>query len=255
MLAICAALRWEIQAVLRPLRQVQRRDDLEGVRLWLARSSSGSLLVFGTGVGSDRAAAATRKVVERFSPTAIINTGFAGGLADGLATGDLVIPAVVLSDGPDGTSAHRTDPRWSKRLRSAGRTAGLRTISEPILTSPVPLATATAKRQAHARLGAVAVDMEGEAVARIAAQSGVPFASVRSVLDPAEMDLPLRSGARSRRVTGTGEPVSLRGQATEFNGIFVFANAVLKSRRALAAVFSALLFAPGTRRSNLTKNA
>ncbi|HEY0205470.1 MAG TPA: nucleoside phosphorylase, partial [Acetobacteraceae bacterium] len=52
------------------------------------------------------------------------------------------------------------------------------------------LATTDAKAALHARTGAVAVDLESAAVARIAARHGVPFAVLRAVCDPAGRGLP-----------------------------------------------------------------
>jgi hypothetical protein len=245
LLAICAALQWEIRAVLSPLRQVQR-TDLDGVRLWLAAGRDESLLVFRTGVGLDRAAAATRTVMSRFPLSAIINTGFAGGLIDTLEPGALIVPDVIIREEPNGKSVHHTDRGWSNQLRHTIHAVGLNAISEPVLTSPFPLTTTAAKRDAHIRLGAVAVEMEGQAVARMAAEGGVPFATVRSVLDPAEMPLPLLSWARPRpprEFDATSGPLL---QPAEFQELFSFANSVRIAQRSLSTVFLALLFGQRT---------
>ena len=52
------------------------------------------------------------------------------------------------------------------------------------------VASATAKAALYARTGAVAVDLESAAVARIARRHGLPFAVLRAVCDGAGRDLP-----------------------------------------------------------------
>jgi hypothetical protein len=52
------------------------------------------------------------------------------------------------------------------------------------------LADATAKRDAHAATGAIAVDMESHVAATVAARHGLPFAIARVVSDAADRSLP-----------------------------------------------------------------
>ena len=127
----------------------------------------------GTAVGAASAASALAPHV-----SALISFGLAGGLDPALRPGALLVPATVLAE----------DGRWD---------------ADPILTArlggPTPgalfgdgaiLATAAAKAALHARTGAVAVDLESAAVARIAARHGMPFAVLRAVCDPAGRGLP-----------------------------------------------------------------
>lgn len=53
-----------------------------------------------------------------------------------------------------------------------------------------PLSDVSEKRALHAETGAVAADMESHIVGRIAAESGLPFAILRVIADPAERQLP-----------------------------------------------------------------
>ncbi|MGE5233809.1 MAG: hypothetical protein ACM3OB_06840 [Acidobacteriota bacterium] len=67
--------------------------------------------------------------------------------------------------------------------------AGLRTVLAPVLCSAHVLSSAAAKRDAATATGAVAVEMEGAAIARCASRAGVPFASVRAILDRSNTEL------------------------------------------------------------------
>ena len=64
-----------------------------------------------------------------------------------------------------------------------------------IAGSETIIATAAAKSALRAASGAVAVDMESAAVARLAREAGIPFAVVRAVSDPAQRALPMAARA------------------------------------------------------------
>lgn len=59
-----------------------------------------------------------------------------------------------------------------------------------LLAGVAVLATLGEKRAAFAASGALAVDLESGAVARVAARHGLPFAVLRAVCDPAGRALP-----------------------------------------------------------------
>jgi adenosylhomocysteine nucleosidase len=117
----------------------------------------------------------------------LVSFGLAGALAADLAPGDLLLPAAVML--PDGGRI-ATEPAWRERLAATLQRAGLRTQSAPILGSERIVATRAAKRALLARSGAVAVDMESQAVAQIATQAGLPFLVLRAVADGYDQPIP-----------------------------------------------------------------
>lgn len=58
------------------------------------------------------------------------------------------------------------------------------------MSTPIPLLTRVAKERAARSFSAVAVDMETMAIASVASSYQLPFACVRAVLDPLEVELP-----------------------------------------------------------------
>lgn len=127
----------------------------------------------GTPAGATEAAA---RLIQQ-DVSALLSIGLAGGLDPTLRAGDLVIPAWVL----EGAERWATDARLAAVF---GMTGGALYGGGGIVT------TAPAKRRLHLDSGAVAVDLESAAVARIAAARGVPFAVLRAICDPADRDLP-----------------------------------------------------------------
>jgi adenosylhomocysteine nucleosidase len=112
----------------------------------------------------------------------IISIGLAGALAEGLSPGDWVVgTAVVL---PAGRIA--ADAGWSERLALQLAPAMIGDVAG----SEGPVADVAAKRELHARTGALAVDMESHIAASAASRHGLPFAVARVISDGAGRALP-----------------------------------------------------------------
>ena len=126
---------------------------------------------------AEGAAAAAARLVER-GVRGLLSFGLAGGLDPALLPGAVLVPPTVLLD----------DDRWEADpdliVRLGGPTAGA------IYGGGQVVATASAKASMHALTGAVAVDLESAAVARVAQRHGLPFAILRAICDPASRDLP-----------------------------------------------------------------
>ena len=171
-----------------------------------------------SGSGTDRAARATAWAIEEFSPEAIISFGFCGATRDHEQAGDIVIAARVvnlpgtpvewsINGAPESLGPDRT-------LRLAARTAvevtGLDYHHGTIVTVSTAPRTAGMKRWLGDSINATAVDTETHAVADAAGKAGVPWASVLSILDNRDFNLPtiidrVGSGPRPR-----GTPAYIR---------------------------------------------
>lgn len=126
---------------------------------------------------AEGAAAAARRLVEH-GVSGLVSFGFAGGIDPALSPGAVLVPATVLLD----------DGQWeadSVLMRQlGGATPGALHGGGEVVAS------AAAKAALFARTGAVAVDLESAAVARVARRHGLPFAVLRAVCDGAGRDLP-----------------------------------------------------------------
>lgn len=113
---------------------------------------------------------------------ALISFGLAAGLAPDLTAGSCIVGREVVHGG----MCYSTNLMWASRLKTAIARAEMARIAGVDRS----LGGVSEKRALHAESGAAAADMESHIVGRIAAESGLPFAIMRVIADPAERQLP-----------------------------------------------------------------
>ena len=206
-LAIFAALQWECRPVLQQMRQTTR-ERVGEFTLWRGSTPRGEVVLVKTGMGMTRAEGAARAMRERGEFELFMSTGCAGALAAELVPGDIAVATVVVANHSGGRfETHREHRVHAQRVAER---AALRVTTGPVLCSQYPLATAEQKRTAAAQHGAVAVEMEGASIAAEAAGRGIPFVSVRTVLDTADTEL-RHAGRFIDPRTGAVQPFALAG--------------------------------------------
>ena len=144
------------------------------------------LLVAYSGTGSTNAAAAAELLVAK-GATRLISWGCAAALGASLKPGDLML-ADKLIDAENNEMAINAD--WHSYAQSI--LAKFVFVTRGCLVESVSIvSTSTDKKQLHSLTGAVALDMESIAIAKIAKQYTLPFLAIRVIVDPVEMNLPL----------------------------------------------------------------
>ncbi len=136
-----------------------------------------------TGIGSSRTLPTVKKQLQGESFRLVISAGFAGATQPDLRVGDLVLASEVL----DIASGRRWVPARFEMKENSDFTRGR------LATLDRPLAAPKEKSKFGARYGTAAVDMETAAVAAAASDAGVPWVSLRAILDPMEVTLAIRS--------------------------------------------------------------
>jgi adenosylhomocysteine nucleosidase len=132
----------------------------------------GALEIVGVGLGASQL---RERVTGRPAPSLVVSAGACGALAPDLASGDLVVPEVVL--GP-GAARHLTDAAASLSCRGT------------LLSTGELVATPEAKARLWMQTGALAVDMESASVVQWARAHGLAVAVVRAVADTARAGVP-----------------------------------------------------------------
>ncbi len=170
-------------------------------------------------IGKVAAATTATVLVERFAVSRMVFTGVAGGLGSGVAVGDVVVAKRFLQHDLDasplfprfevplyGRSHFDTDERLGSALAQAAQTVladvvgllGELAVREFSLTAPrlhrgliisgdrFVSSTRESVALQQTLPDALAVEMEGAAVAQVCHDYGIPFAAVRTISDRAD---------------------------------------------------------------------
>jgi adenosylhomocysteine nucleosidase len=130
------------------------------------------------GVGPLAAGNSMKRLLSELQPRLVISTGFAGGLDPRLATGDLVV------------AENFSSPEVVDRVR-AFSAPGKPPALGKVVSYPSPIESVADKAAVARETGALAVDMESEAIASQCRLSQVPLLVVRVISDPAREPLPV----------------------------------------------------------------
>jgi nucleoside phosphorylase len=174
---------------LQPLLRSPRRTRLEDFPLFLGEVAGRPVLLLQSGIGPDRARRGLLGASRQFPLQAAWSLGFAGGLGDALRPGDLVCPGMVLRDDGGAGRGFAVPPARASVI-AALSALGLPLAAGSLLSVDFPLRTPEAKRTAHRRTAALAVDMEAAAVAEAAEGLAIPWLAIKAIVDPVEESLP-----------------------------------------------------------------
>ena len=189
---ICAPLARELKYVLRNFPSGRRRWTSGGV--FSVQTSAGEVLLLRTGIGTHLSESSLTSLLGELQPDLIVSLGFAGALYEGLAAGDLIWASKVLflsdrNSRAEGTELLEIPLPESKRV--ADRLAGTISIREGcIVTLEDLVRKPEIRKRLPAEISLPVCDMETFALARIAAQQGIPFFAARSVSDTSDHEIP-----------------------------------------------------------------
>jgi adenosylhomocysteine nucleosidase len=181
-------------------------DERNGYTFYEGMLENTPVVIVKCGVGKVNAARGTQMMIDLYRPSVIINSGVAGGLADGLSVGDIIVgtefvqhdvdvTALGYAKGylctgtePDRPTVFSADPAVTELLvRTAEANAEGRTVREGRIASGDQfVGTPEKKAEIRKEFGADAAEMEGAAVAQTACSAGLPFAALRVVSDLAD---------------------------------------------------------------------
>ena len=189
-----------------------------------------------TGVGETRASSRLESFLEGHPHIdGVLVVGFAASLRDGLDTGDLVVARRLLTAG--GGGAIECDRGLLRRAEAALERSRARYRTGDALTVGAALRTGEEKRSLGERTGALVATMEDYGLARACARRGVPFLSVRSVLDLATQELPAfvtGLGDRSLPVQAARVALNLAARPRHVSAVAKLCKQVRRAQSSLA---------------------
>ncbi len=215
-LAILSALAEEQQGIFEQLEQ-PRRVQHAGRTFGLGRWHGQPVVLALSRIGKVAAATTATALIEKFGASRIVFTGVAGGIGDGVRVGDVVVAASFVQhdmnaaplfpplevplygqacfacDGP--LTALLLIAASADEIRSTGLFGlnsapprihhGLVASGDRFVSAAAEAQALQAALRAHGHV-ALAVEMEGAAVAQVCHDYGVPFAAMRSISDRAD---------------------------------------------------------------------
>ncbi|MBU1749742.1 MAG: 5'-methylthioadenosine/adenosylhomocysteine nucleosidase [Chloroflexi bacterium] len=209
---VLGALPIEVAPV-RAAMQVSETATVAGVRMWRGTLAGRPLVLGQMGVGKVQAAMAAQMLIDRWQPVALVVTGTAGALDPDLGVGDVVVARAVrphdvgahLPDGfqptgvrtfdERGRSVMRrdlpADPALVERALVAGEGLPFRVLAGAVVSGDQVILHAERRQWLREAFAAQAVEMEGAAVAQVAAAHGIPWVIVRGISDVGDVVVPL----------------------------------------------------------------
>lgn len=216
--AIVSAMHEELAAVL-DLMPDEARTEAFGREFWVGHLHGHEVVAVLSRIGKVAAATTATLLVERFGVRRILFTGVAGGLGPGVAVGDVVVARDFVQHDMDASPLF---PRFEVPLTGRSRFGTDSDLSDSLAAAALHCLNHAAERIGEAHLAdfgidspllhqglvisgdrfvstaaesdtlraalpdALAVEMEGAAVAQVCADFGRPFAVIRTVSDRAD---------------------------------------------------------------------
>ena len=200
-IAIVSAMQEELAAVLL-LMHGQQKHTIAGRDFWQGQLHGREVFVVLSRIGKVAATATATILIERFGVQRLVFTGVAGGLHPSVQAGDVVVASEFLQHDMDASPLF---PRFQVPLTGVSRFAANAALSDQLadaVSRSLPsvrlhrglmvsgdrfVSTSLESRALQAALpDALAVEMEGAAIAQVCADYGVAFAAVRTISDRAD---------------------------------------------------------------------
>ncbi|MEF9865880.1 MAG: 5'-methylthioadenosine/adenosylhomocysteine nucleosidase [Oscillospiraceae bacterium] len=195
-IGILGAMPCEVEQLFALLSQ-KEQHKAGGVDFYEGKLSEKDIVLCCAGMGKVNAAAATQLLITVFGCDAIVLSGIAGNMTNKISVGDVVIGDSLMYHDAENRmiaeayphmQAFTSDARLVAAAEKACQRAKVKYIVAPIATGDLFIGDTAIKNSIAERFAPACVEMEGAAVAHIAAKNDVPFGVVRTMSDDADED-------------------------------------------------------------------
>ncbi len=201
-IGVMGALPDEVKLLADQLQQTETRR-VAGVDFITGTMGDRQVTLCCAGMGKVNAAAAAQLLISVFGAKALVFSGIAGNMSGKVGVGDLVISDTVvyhdaelpmIAQSYPYVSEYHADPALVRAAVAACEGAGIRHIVGKIATGDRFVADSALKQQIWQACRPDCVEMEGAAVAQVAAKNDLPFVILRTMSDDCD------EGAREKLV-------------------------------------------------------
>ena len=200
-IGIIGALEEEVQSLISCLSS-HTREVVGGIEFHTGEIHSRRVAIARCGIGKVFAAMCAEAMIIAYKPDLIVNTGVGGALADGLATGDVVVATKLVQHDMDTSPIgdpkglvsginkvfFETDSRCVHIIEKNARALGLRVSAGCIASGDQFIAAKEDKERIVSEFSAAVCEMEGAAVAQVAYVNETDVCVIRAISDSADGD-------------------------------------------------------------------
>ena len=186
--AIIGAMKIEVETLCKTFGAKETENGI-----FVAENGDDTVIICQCGIGKVNAASLTQRLIDKYSPNRIINTGTAGGLAEGLNIGDIIIaekaayhdfkPVSIVVDMLGDKYIHSDSSMVSTALTACAEN-DIPHRAGTVVTGDCFVSTEAQREDIFAEYpDALCTEMEGAAIAHVCFNNKVPFIIIRSVSD------------------------------------------------------------------------
>ena len=204
-IAIIGAMDCEISAIKKEMFDL-KEENYADLKIFTGTMNGKFIILAQSGIGKVNAALNTQYIIDTYKPNIIINTGVAGGISDDLGIGDVVIGTYLVQHDFDVTvlgyakgymctgvekdkpTKYYCDKELIEKFQSClEQNMTKQKIHQGIIASGDKFISGKEiKKEINEYFNAIAVEMEGCAVAQVATRNKIPFDVTRAISDLAD---------------------------------------------------------------------
>lgn len=186
--AIIGAMKIEVETLCKTFGAKETENDI-----YVAQNGDDTVIICQCGIGKVNAASLTQRLIDKYEPNRIINTGTAGGLAEGMNIGDIIIaekaayhdfkPVSIVVD-MVGDKYIRSDKNMADTAVTACVENNIPYRVGTVVTGDCFVSTEKQRDDIFAEYpDALCTEMEGAAIAHVCFNNKVPFVIIRAISD------------------------------------------------------------------------
>lgn len=201
MIGIIGAMASEVDG-LKAIMSDAKIKNVSTVDFYSGSINGTDVVVAQAGVGKVNAAVTAQTMILEYGVDMLINIGVAGGIADSLKIGDIVVASSLVEHDMDTTAIGDepgfitgidkvymdTDKKVSDMILECADDLKLNTLSGVIATGDIFVSTDQVRDRLRNQFNAVAAEMEGGAIGHVCTMNNIPFAVLRAMSDCANDD-------------------------------------------------------------------